>query len=527
MVGGLEATACIGGRFAGRGGCAGGVHHRSTGPGSQAVPCGRQNPIGTIRGAQKWYKLTHRRVIRVILSQFPAQPAGHFQKHSGGRGLVQVQRSILVTGAAAQPAERVRRALSRQFALVEWTAGTSDAERLLPRCHFDCIVVQVASAADPALDWVAKLRREAGPAQVILVAGAMNATLAAAARHAGASGCVSQPLEPAALAAALNRAPAPGRVVPASAAETLVHGIEFVGTSAAIRSVRQLVGRIAPTPATVLIEGETGTGKELVARLLHHHSRRSGPFVPVNCGAIAPELMESELFGHARGAFTGAHQVREGLFLAAHGGTLFLDEIAAMRRDLQVKLLRALEEGAIRPVGADRELPVDTRIVASVQPGLAGRVADGEFREDLYYRLNVAHILLPPLRERPEDIEALAAHFMARIAREFDMPAVELDAARLRWLCARPWPGNVRELRNVIERAVLMGELPGLEAPAAEPVADIAYPLDWTLERVKQAHMQRVLDAEAGNKSAAARRLGVSRKTLERKLGGAQDEDAD
>jgi transcriptional regulator with PAS, ATPase and Fis domain len=241
----------------------------------------------------------------------------------------------------------------------------------------------------------------------------------------------------------------------------------------------------------------------------------------VNCGAIAPELMESELFGHSKGAFTGAHQLREGLFLAANGGTLFLDEISAMRRDLQVKLLRVLEEGAIRPVGTDREVPVDARIVASVQPGLAERVADGRFREDLFYRLNVAHIVLPPLRERPDDVEVLARHFMELAAAEFGMPPVQIEEAETRWLCSRPWPGNVRELRNLVERAVLMGELPGMGPIAAvhEPTPGGAYPLDWTLEEVKQEHMRRVLHAHDGNKSAAARKLGVSRKTLERKLG--------
>jgi DNA-binding NtrC family response regulator len=291
--------------------------------------------------------------------------------------------------------------------------------------------------------------------------------------------------------------------------------------------VRGLIARIAPTPATVLIEGETGTGKELVARLLHQHSGRRGPFVPVNCGAIAPELMESELFGHAKGAFTGAHQLREGLFMAARGGTLFLDEVASMRRDLQVKLLRALEEGGVRPVGADREIPVDARIIASTQPGLAERVKEGQFRGDLYYRLNVAHILLPPLRERPDDVATLAAHFMVRVAAEFGMPAIELGSEELDWLRTRNWPGNVRELKNLVERAVLMGELPRAPmaaAPHAELRTEPAYPLDWTLEQVKQAHILRVLGAHDGNKSAAARQLGLSRKTLERRLGTTADD---
>jgi len=437
------------------------------------------------------------------------------------------QISLLVTGAKPLADEALRRALTRQYALVEWVEGPAAAAELLPRCHFDCIVVQADSASDPAFAWIARLRQDAAADRLILVAGPASAALAEAARRAGANDCLGWPLDIQALRRALN-----GRVKSAAAASwsrkapgpghsAVSHGVELVGDSGPIRMVRNIIARVAPTPATVLLEGETGTGKELAARLLHQQSGRRGPFVPVNCGAIAPELMESELFGHSKGAFTGAHHLREGLFLAANGGTLFLDEVSATRRDLQVKLLRALEEGAIRPVGTDREVPIDARIVASVQPGLAERVADGRFREDLFYRLNVAHIILPPLRERPDDIETLASHFMAHAAAEFGMPPVEIGEAEVRWLRSRPWPGNVRELRNLVERAVLMGELPGMGPVAAvnEAAAGGTYPLDWTLEQVKHAHMRRVLEAHDGNKSAAARKLGVSRKTLERKLG--------
>ncbi len=430
------------------------------------------------------------------------------------------QVSLLITGSPASADARLSRQLSREFALVEWADDTEGADRLLPRCHFDCIVVHVASLDDPALAWISRVRRGLGPDPTILVAGRGDPGLASAARHAGASGCLAVPLDATTLREAVN-----GRV----GAGAMGRGVDLVGDSAAIRAVQALVARIAPTPATVLVEGETGAGKELVARLLHRHSRRRGPFVPVNCGAIAPELMESELFGHAKGAYTGAHQVREGLFAAAQGGTLFLDEIGAMPRDLQVKLLRALEERAIRPVGADREVPVDARIIASTQPGLPARVAAGDFREDLYYRLHVAHIVLPPLRERPGDVAALARHFMAQASAEFGMPAIELDERRLQWLCAQPWPGNVRELRNVVERAVLLGDLPdtGPVAPLRREPPAGAYPVEWTLEQVKLAHMQRVVDAHGGNKSAAARQLGVSRKTLERKLGWPADERPD
>jgi DNA-binding NtrC family response regulator len=307
--------------------------------------------------------------------------------------------------------------------------------------------------------------------------------------------------------------------------------MHLVGDSEPIRRVRSMVERVAPTSATVLIEGQTGTGKELVARLLHEQSGRRGPFVPVNCGAIPAELMETELFGHAKGAFTGAHQPREGLFVAARGGTLFLDEISEMRSDLQVKLLRALEEGRIRPVGADREVPIDVRIVASAQPGLREQVQQRRFREDLYYRLNVVYIRLPSLSERPEDVVPLVQHFMQLVADEFGMTPAALDAAQFTRLRARDWPGNVRELRNFVERTVLLGEPPDFEpataAADAEPLAAGAYPAEWTLEQVKHAHILRVLAENHGNRSAAARQWGVSRKTLERRLGASSDSPPD
>ena len=439
--------------------------------------------------------------------------------------------SLLVVGRATCRDEPLRRSLRRALAVAEFVETVNDAERLLPRCHFDCIVVEVDSATDPMLAWIDGLRRT-GSVPCICVAAPDDPSLAGASLRAGAAVVLPRPLDARSLQRFLaTQAGAPGRA--SAAAERASGGpgtlrVQLVGDSAPIRRVRAMVERVAPTPATVLIEGQTGTGKELIARLLHERSGRRGPFIPVNCGAIPPELMETELFGHAKGAFTGAHQQREGLFVAARGGTLFLDEISEMRSDLQVKLLRALEESRIRPVGADREVPIDVRIVASAQPGLREQVQERRFREDLYYRLNVVHILLPNLRERPDDIPVLLQHFMHRVADEFGMTPVTLDAAQLAVLCAKDWPGNVRELRNFVERTVLMGGPPEAEpaAPggAAEPGMG-AYPTDWTLEQVKQAHIVRVLALNQGNRSATARQLGVSRKTLERRLGPGGDRD--
>jgi DNA-binding NtrC family response regulator len=432
--------------------------------------------------------------------------------------------SVLVVGPVASGNEALRRSLRHSLALAELVERVADAERLLPRCHFDCVVVEVGSATDPALAWIEALHRS-GSTACICACGPDDPSVTSASRRAGAATVLPMPLDARSLQRFLaNRRPG----APATAAQTRTSRppgeprTQLVGDSESIRRVRTMVDRVAPTPATVLIEGHTGTGKELIARLLHECSGRRGPFVPVNCGAIPPDLMETELFGHAKGAFTGAHQTREGLFVSARGGTLFLDEVSEMRSDLQVKLLRALEEGMIRPVGADRELPIDVRIIASSQPGLRERVVQGGFREDLYFRLNVVHILLPCLRERRDDIPALVEHFMLRVADEFGMAPVTLDDAQVAGLCARDWPGNVRELRNVVERTVLMGSPPEDESVAPPVAADDevgCYPVEWTLEQVKQAHIERVLAHHDGNRSATARQLGVSRKTLERRLG--------
>jgi len=281
-----------------------------------------------------------------------------------------------------------------------------------------------------------------------------------------------------------------------------------------------VIQRVAPMPSTVLLEGESGTGKELAARAIHTLSKRSGSFVPVNCGAMTAELLESELFGHVKGAFTGAHQSREGLFTFAEGGTLFLDEIGEMPLTMQAHLLRALEERTIRPVGSNREYTVDVRIIAATNKRLVEEVRKGRFREDLYYRLNVLSLQIPALRERPEDIPLLANHFMQQLASELGVERRDLDEAEITRLLGYDWPGNVRELRNVIERALLLNRspsscVPGLQDAVAGDDPDEVESL--LLESVEKRHILRVLNQESGNKSAAARLLGISRKTLERK----------
>jgi len=279
------------------------------------------------------------------------------------------------------------------------------------------------------------------------------------------------------------------------------------------------VQRIAPTPSTVLIEGETGSGKELIARALHGLSKRGGPFVAINCGSIAPELFESELFGHVKGAFTGALQARDGLFLHADGGTLFLDEVAELPLPMQTKLLRVLEERQIRPVGSEREVPINVRMVTATNRDLNAMCAAGEFRLDLYYRLNVLPIQVPPLRSRRDDIPLLVEHFFSVLSAETRLIPVELRHSDWQQLHDYHWPGNVRELKNVVERTLLLGRLPRDSFATPDELAEntSGYPSSWSLERVERAHMETVLASVKNNKSAAARQLGVSRKTLERK----------
>jgi len=440
--------------------------------------------------------------------------------------------SVLVVSRDRRFRTRLKTGLGRHFGLVECTANAASAGELCSRCHFDYVLADDVAGQANGIDLINSLDADEHPPRILILTERDRLEHALDGLHAGARDLLLKPVSAEDVVAAIRRLDAESpalasRVAGGAVGSASERGPTLVGKTESMSRLKKLIRRVAPFPATVLIQGETGTGKELVARLLHQHSGRKGSFIPVNCGAIAPELMESELFGHTRGAFTSAHQVREGLFMAARGGTLLLDEISEMPIGLQVKLLRALEEGKVRPVGSDREVPVDVRVVASTQHDLQAEVKRGRFREDLFHRINIVHLHLPALRERREDIPALAAHFMTQIAAELAMAEVTLDQASIQLLQGQEWSGNVRQLRNVIERTVLLGELPtefvaGNDASTPDHIP--AYPLDWTLEDVKKHHMQRVLEASGGNKSEAARRLGVSRKTLERKLGTVADD---
>jgi DNA-binding NtrC family response regulator len=324
----------------------------------------------------------------------------------------------------------------------------------------------------------------------------------------------------------------------------------LVGSSPAMSGVNRIIATVAPTESTVLILGETGTGKELVARTLFEKSQRAGmPFVPVNCGALSEHLVESELFGHRRGAFTGADRDHKGLFEVANGGTLLLDEVGELNKNVQVKLLRFLESGEIRRVGETEPFRTDVRVLCATNRDLRSMIKAEEFREDLYFRINTFEIRLPPLRERRPDIPALARHLLARAARRsFEQVAELLSPEAIDTLLEHDWPGNVRELANVMEHAYIIASgariepehlphhirhhavaapatisiasVPGTSAPAIEPT----HPGARTLREIEMEHVLRVLEKHLGNKPAAATELGISLKTLYNKLNQLQED---
>ncbi|OOV87677.1 sigma-54-dependent Fis family transcriptional regulator [Oceanospirillum linum] len=425
------------------------------------------------------------------------------------------------------------KALSKRFALVESADSIETAEEIRKRCHFDLIVCDIKLPGRSGIEWHEATTDNERRSDIIFMTAYADLETAIEALRAGASDFILKPFRLEQMMAAIDRCverrlmARENFVLKRELNTVYSSGSAMLGESQVIRDVDSIIRRVAPTPSAVLIEGESGTGKELAARALHENSGRTGAFVPVNCGAIAADILESELFGHTKGAFTGAQKAREGLFSFASGGTLFLDEIGEMPLAMQAKLLRVLELKAVRPVGSEQEVSIDVRIVAATNRNLQEEVKEGRFREDLYYRLNVLTLTLPPLRDRPEDIPTLVHSFSRRLSKELGLPPVPLTHEDMSAISGYSWPGNIRELKNFVERCILLGRLPIETFVSGDTLSQNretaqaegrGYPSTWAMDEVEKHHILQVLSEFQGNKSAAARQLGISRKTLDRKL---------
>ena len=446
---------------------------------------------------------------------------------------------ILIVDDDPEMCELLAARLGKKGFETAWRAGAEAAFELVVHEDFDVVLTDLHLRGMNGIELCERVVANRPDVPVIVLTAFGSLDTAVAAIRAGAYDFITKPPELEVLLIALARA-VQHRVLraevrrlrerAAAGASSGADGAHELGQSAAMREVEGLIERVADSEATVMITGESGTGKELVARALHQRSRRrGGPFVAINCAAMPETLLESELFGHARGAFTDARAASPGLFLEARGGTLLLDEIGDMPLGLQPKLLRALQERVVRPVGGTVEVPFDARLLVATNRDLAAACEDGRFREDLYYRVNVIHIGLPPLRARGGDVLVLAQQFVQRFATAARRGVRGLSPAAAERLVAYAWPGNVRELANAMESAVALARF---EEIAVEDLPErirnykrshVLVTSDdpselVPLEEVERRYILRVLEAVGGQRSAAARTLGMDRKTLYRKL---------
>jgi len=417
------------------------------------------------------------------------------------------------------------------------TAG--DGDQALERVRqqaFDLVLMDIRMLKMSGIEALEGIKTHNPSIPVVMMTAYSSVATAVAALKKGAYDYLTKPLDFEELRLTLERAMDHRQLKAENAAlrEQLAGGFNrtgIVGRSQAMVQLLESVRQVAASEATVLITGESGTGKELIAGAIHANSpRREAPLVKVNCAALTETLLESELFGHEKGAFTGAHRSKNGRFQQAHGGILFLDEVSEMSPAMQVKLLRVLQEGELTRVGGETVIRVDVRIVAATNKELLQEVSSGRFREDLYYRLNVVALKMPPLRMHREDIPLLAQHFLTQMVAKNQKPIKGFTPRAMDQLLKHNWPGNVRELMNVVERAVVMtrGEyldvrdldLPGAPERADHPDSELEAPTtaDSSLEEVERVTILKTLDAAGGNKSETARRLGITRRTLHKKL---------
>jgi len=440
--------------------------------------------------------------------------------------------------------------LGRMGLRISTAANLAEARELLASNPFDLCLTDMRLPDGNGIELVTEITRDYPRTPVAMITAFGSMDLAVEALKAGAFDFVSKPVDINVLrglvrhALELNNAARPAPSAPPENATRLL------GASAAMDELRGTIAKVARSQAPIYILGESGVGKELVARTIHDQgARAAGPFIPVNCGAIPGELMESEFFGHRKGSFTGAHADKPGLFQAANGGTLFLDEVAELPLQMQVKLLRAIQEKSVRPVGAATEVPVDVRILSATHKDLATLIQDGRFRHDLYYRINVIELRVPPLRERRGDLPQLADAILRRLSHAQGQPTPELAACAVEALAGYSFPGNVRELENILERALALADgqtiaasdlrlpqaapmpaaaalpAPGLpeaiEAPIDTPLVDIdpsSAALPSYIEQMERNVIQKALEENRWNKTRTAAQLGITFRALRYKL---------
>jgi DNA-binding NtrC family response regulator len=435
---------------------------------------------------------------------------------------------VLVADDDLRMRELLAEVLARGGLRVSVAADGKEALQLLAERDFDLVLTDLKMPGAGGIDVLDAAKAQDLDRPVILITAHGTVPAALAAMRQGAYDFIEKPFDHDLLLLTVERALAHYRLVQRNRelARTLseLKDTELIGSGGAMQRLKGLIAKVAPLEVTVLIQGETGTGKELAARLIHRHSRRAaGRFLPVNCGALPETLLESELFGHEKGAFTGAGQAKKGLVELADGGTLFLDEIQTMPPAFQVKLLRFLQDHTFMRVGGIEERRADVRVVAAANTDLRQEIAAGRFREDLFYRLNMIIVPLPPLRERLEDLPELAYFFLGRAARLYEKEVHRIGEQVLHQLLTHDWPGNVRELENCITGAVIMCEgdtlrgvsLPELAARAREGGEP---PALRPLREMEQEMIRRALAATGNNRAAAARLLGIDGSTLWRKM---------
>lgn len=442
----------------------------------------------------------------------------------------QYKENILVVDDSADMLELLDRKLKGKGFRVHLANSVESAMNTMETTKMDLVITDYKMPRLSGLDLIKHIRNSNKETKIIMITGYPTVESAVEAVKSGAEEYLTKPFTDEEFFDCLNRVIEQIRIRKMAGKSMLDLGrYGIVASSETMEDVFHLIEKSAVNPVTVLVSGESGTGKELVARAIHYHSPRAkAPFVPVNCGAIPETLLESELFGYMKGAFTGAQETRAGFFITADGGTLFLDEIGETSLNMQVKLLRVMEDSKVRMVGSQQARQVDVRLIAATNKNLREQVKQGRFREDLYYRLNVINIQIPPLRERMNDVVLLSNYFLKKFSQNFRNKSPVFSPEVLQIFRQYEWPGNVRELENLIQRLVIVCDhdniTPADLPPFMKSGISISKGFERTLEQVEQEYIIDVLNYTGGNKTKAADILGIDRKTLRRKIEGVVEE---